>query len=122
MTVTITTPNGTKYYGVYDNAGTWTQATAINNATALAVLDSIPTVAGSYDGTVYEADEVHTPENDITVTAKPVLPKTETATLTTDSDGTEGTADLIITATNPYDSDYEDLTKINQKILYQDKL
>lgn len=51
--IAISTVNGTKYYGVYDNGGTWTQATTSNLATALAVLDEIPTIAGSYSGTVY---------------------------------------------------------------------
>lgn len=48
--IAIHTVNGTKYFGVYDNAGTWTQSDGVNLATALAVLDSIPTIAGSYDG------------------------------------------------------------------------
>ena len=50
MNITITTPLKTREYGVYDNAGTWTQSDGVNLATALAVLDEIPTIAGNYDG------------------------------------------------------------------------
>jgi hypothetical protein len=57
--IAIHTVNGTKYFGVYDNGGNWSQATLENLATAFAVLDEIPTIAGSYDGIVYEDTDTY---------------------------------------------------------------
>lgn len=54
--VTINNPQGI-YYGVYDNAGTYTQASLINPPTHFAVLDEIPTVAGTYNATIYAQSE-----------------------------------------------------------------
>ena len=71
--INIHTVNGTKYFGVYDNSGTWTQATSKSLATALAVLDEIPTIAGSYDGTVYEdTDTYYEADYTFNVTFSPV--------------------------------------------------
>lgn len=58
--VTINNPQGI-YYGVYDNAGTYTQASLINPPTHFAVLDEIPTVAGQYCGIVYAQGDVVDP-------------------------------------------------------------
>ncbi len=62
MNIAINYPSGI-YYGVWDNAGVWTQADSDNMPTAIAVLDSLPTVAGLYEGTVYEDGEVIAPDN-----------------------------------------------------------
>lgn len=71
--ITIRTPNFTKYFGVYNKGGTWTQADRKNLATALAVLDEIPTIAGSYDGTVYEdGDTYYEADYTFNVTFAPV--------------------------------------------------
>ena len=106
--IAINTINGTKYYGVYDNAGTWTQADAVNLATALAVLDEIPTIAGSYDGTVYEDGETHTPNNTVTVTARPITTGVTTGNIETESDATEGTAVVSVNGVNQFDTEHID--------------
>lgn len=54
--ITITNPQGV-YYGVYDNDGTWTQADLSNNPTHFAVLRSLPSMTGIYEGVVYEDGE-----------------------------------------------------------------
>ena len=41
MNITITTPLESREYGVYDNSGTWTQASGVNFATHLAILDEV---------------------------------------------------------------------------------
>ena len=56
MNITITNFQNTKYYGIYDNGGTWTQADAGNFPTHFAVLDVIPGTNGVYEGTVYAED------------------------------------------------------------------
>lgn len=119
--IAINTVNGTKYFGVYDNAGTWTQADALNLATTLAVLDEVPTIAGSYDGTVYEDGETHTPNNTVTVTAKPRTEETITGTITTESDATDVSATVTITGVNQYSSDYQTFDLVS-KTFFQDKL
>lgn len=71
--ITIHTTNGTKYFGVYNNGGTWTQTNKKNLATALAVLEEIPTIAGSYDGTVYQdTDTYYEADYTFNVTFAPV--------------------------------------------------
>lgn len=49
--VTINNPQGV-YYGVYDNAGTYTQASLINPPTHLAILFEIPSTAGRYNADI----------------------------------------------------------------------
>ena len=56
MSITITNFQNTKYYGIYDDGGTWTQADGVNVPTHFAVLDEIPTENGIYSGTVYAED------------------------------------------------------------------
>jgi len=58
----IANPQGI-WYGVYYNAGTWTQASMAFLPTHIAVLDSEPTVAGTYSGTIYSAGETINPAN-----------------------------------------------------------
>ena len=89
--ITITVPNGTRSYGVYDATGTWTQADASHLAEALAVMDAIPTVAGSFAGTVYEdTDELYAVDTDVEfdVTFYALLDGVLSGTLTTVSDAT----------------------------------
>ena len=124
--ITIHTPLESREYGVYDNAGTWTQADASHLAEALAVMDAIPTVAGSFDGTVYEdTDELYAvdTDTDTDVVAKPYETGTLTATITTDSDAAvEDTSDLTITVTNQFDPDIEDYSDMLDKIYFQDRI
>jgi hypothetical protein len=114
--ITIHTVNGTKYFGVYDNSGNWSQATSENLATAIAVLDEIPTIAGSYKGTVYGDGEEHTPNNTVTVTGRPFRPVTETGTITTESDATDVSATVTITGVNQFDIAYQDKTDYHKYI------
>ena len=114
--IAIHTVNGTKYFGVYDNSGTWTQLDGVNLATALAVLDSIPTIAGSYDGTVKEDGETHTPNNTVTVTGRPFRPVTETGTITTESDATDVSTTVTITGVNQFDIAYQNKTDYHKYI------
>ncbi|HQM83920.1 MAG TPA: hypothetical protein PLD55_04470 [bacterium] len=61
--ITIHTPLESREYGVYNNAGTWTQAGGANFATHFAILDELATVAGSYSGTVYgDGEEIYAPD------------------------------------------------------------
>ena len=88
MNITITTPLESKYYGVYDNLGTWTQASGTDFAEALAVLDAVTTVAGSFSGTVYEdtdtVDAIDT-DVDIDVEFTPIYEAEVTGYLTVDA-------------------------------------
>ena len=57
--ITINDFQASKYYGIYDNGGTWTQSDALNFATHFAVLDEIPGTNGIFDGTVYAEDDTY---------------------------------------------------------------
>jgi hypothetical protein len=65
MNVLITHRANTKIYGVYDNAGTWTQADADNFPEKVAYLDELPDNNGTYSATLY--DDTDTVEFEIVV-------------------------------------------------------
>lgn len=57
--ITINTPVNSTYIGVWDDSGTWTQASGTDFATDLAVLQEVPTEAGIYAGDVYQDTDTY---------------------------------------------------------------
>ena len=106
--ILINSFQASKYYGIYDNGGTWTQSDALNFPTHFAVLDVIPGTNGIFDGTVYAEDDVFTPDNTITVTAKPITTGVTTGNIETESDATEGTAVVSVNGVNQFDTEHID--------------
>lgn len=89
--IIILDPNTTKYYGVYQLSGIWYQATSFINPTNLAVLDTLPEIAGTYSGTVFgggEGVEAVDTESEIEVEFFAFLDGVLEGTLTTVSDAT----------------------------------
>ena len=115
--VTIVAFQPSKYYGVYDNAGTWTQADGVNVPTHFAVLHEIPTANGTYSGTVYAEDDTFTPDNTITVTARPITTGVTTGNIVTVSDGTEGTATVSVNGFNQFDTEHIDNSNLLDNIM-----
>jgi phage gp46-like protein len=76
-TVNITTPNGTKLFGIYDATPepaedrTWTQCDISNAPTHNAIMDEVPLVAGTYSGTVYaDGEGFYAPDTEETIPAE----------------------------------------------------
>lgn len=69
--IIITNPNGL-YYGIYDNAGTWTQANLSNPPTDFAVLLEEPTEAGEYWGDLTSDESYARTESVFNVKFEPV--------------------------------------------------
>jgi len=63
MNITIETVLESREYGVFDNSGSWKQASGSNFATHLAILDVLATEAGTYEGTIKgDGDEIYAPD------------------------------------------------------------
>ena len=91
MNITITTVVPFRMIGIYDNGGVWTQASGVNLAEALAVLDEIPTATGIWTGTIYaDGETLYAPDttSDLEVEYFAYLDGETTATLETISDAT----------------------------------
>ena len=99
MNITITTVVPFRMIGIYDNGGVWTQASGVNLAEALAVLDEIPTATGIWTGTIYaDGETLYAPDttSDLEVEYFAYLDGETTATLETISDAT---VEILMTMT-----------------------
>jgi len=99
MNITITDVVPFRLIGVYDNGGVWTQASGVNLAEALAVLDEIPTATGIWTGTIYaDGETLYAPDttSDLEVEYFAYLDGETTATLETISDAT---VEILMTMT-----------------------
>ena len=115
--ITITNFQNTKYYGIFSDGGVWTQADGLNAPTHFAVLDEIPTANGTYSGTVYAEDDTFTPNNTIAVTARPITTGVTTGNIVTVSDGTEGTATVLVNGFNQFDTEHIDNSNLLDNIM-----
>jgi len=99
MNITITDVVPFRLIGVYDNGGTWTQASGTDLAEALALLDEVPTTTGVKTGTIYaDGETLYAPDttSDLEVEYFAYLDGETTATLETISDAT---VEILMTMT-----------------------
>jgi hypothetical protein len=98
MNITIETVLESREYGVYDNAGTWKQASGVNFATHYGILDELATVAGVHEGTVYgDGDELDAPDTEtiFDVTFKPDSIGSYTGTVTANAEEIEVSGECV---------------------------
>lgn len=121
--ITITDVIPYRLVGVYDNSGTWTQASGVNFATHLALLNAVPTTTGSKAGRIYATGEtLYAPDTDINteVTFKPDSVGTFTGTITTDSNATaEDSSTVTGLCVNQFDVERIDHSTLKNNILQQ---
>lgn len=120
MNITITDVINYRIVGVYDNGGTWTQASGSNFATALAVLDEVPTTTGIKTGTIKAGGETLSAVDTFLtaiVTFKPDKVGTYSGTITTTSNATAQDSSTVTgICENQFNVQYQDKTDYHNYI------